>query len=145
MCDREHLIDAYHDGELPRDERAAVEAHLSGCADCRDALEAARHTSRLFAGATMPQLPAGAVGRMYGAWAIGMRSARDRAVLRIASWLTAAAAVLVAGLIGLRNAPEPRGGSLAWDAPVATEAPVEATTAPELVQVAQWQAEDLSR
>src|SRR5687768_3913990 len=35
-CERCHsLVDDYVDGTLAADERAAVETHLAGCADCR--------------------------------------------------------------------------------------------------------------
>ncbi len=36
------LAGAWLDGELPKDSRAALEAHIAGCADCRGAIETER-------------------------------------------------------------------------------------------------------
>jgi anti-sigma factor (TIGR02949 family) len=38
--DAARLLEPYLDGELDRDEARALEAHVDGCAECRDALEA---------------------------------------------------------------------------------------------------------
>jgi anti-sigma factor RsiW len=37
-----NLVGAWLDGELPKDSRGELEAHLAGCADCRAAVEAER-------------------------------------------------------------------------------------------------------
>jgi anti-sigma factor RsiW len=44
------------DGDLPRDERAAVEAHLEGCADCRELLAGLRRVRE--AARALPKLTA---------------------------------------------------------------------------------------
>jgi len=41
------LLDAYVDGELPSDERAAVRAHVAECVSCAGALESLAATSRI--------------------------------------------------------------------------------------------------
>ena len=69
MCDLETSgrLSAYHDGELPAGERAAVERHLAECAACREALEQMRRLSAALAGFEAPALGAGAMERMRGA------------------------------------------------------------------------------
>ena len=37
-CDKTDLVHAYHDGELPADQRAAMEEHLRVCEQCRELL-----------------------------------------------------------------------------------------------------------
>jgi len=47
-------VGPYVDGELPLEERDSVEAHLSGCADCRDLARTFRNLDSLVAGARPP-------------------------------------------------------------------------------------------
>lgn len=42
-------LEAYHDGELPPAEKALLEAHLDGCAACRERLAGLRALDRLMA------------------------------------------------------------------------------------------------
>ncbi len=52
-----HVLQAFHDGELEGNERAAVEAHCEQCADCRDELAALAATAALLASTPAPELP----------------------------------------------------------------------------------------
>lgn len=141
-CQNE-LIHAYHDGELPADRRASVEAHLNDCADCRELLADLRRMSQLVAAAPLADMPAQAMKRMQQAcWA-----AHDRGVLRVASWLTAtAAAVMFAAVV---FSPADRGDSgSSWQVSAMLTPPAEfadeAQQDDEIVVAAQWIANDLS-
>jgi len=142
-CDKAGQVHAYHDGELDEPRARALESHLSACAECRDLLEALRGVSRLFNSATLPQMSDAAMNRLQGAWP----EVSERALLRITSWMTGVAAALLVGALlvwsGVRDEASNR--------PVAADPVVLATAAEppgepnsELIQVAQWMADDLS-
>src|SRR3954463_15502168 len=95
MCEQTSQVHRYHDGELSVEERHAFEAHLRTCDECSALLAELRSLSRLFTAAPMTQIQPDALQRL--------REARyvlpDAGVLKIAGWLTAAAAaVLIAAL-----------------------------------------------
>ena len=94
-CDKTNLVHAYHDGELPDDQRAAMEEHLRVCEQCRELLAQLRGLTALFTSAQLPSLPVGAVDRIEHAYEVS----QDRAILRISSWMTAAAAAVLVGAI----------------------------------------------
>ena len=64
-CDR---LDDYLLGGLSEGERAAFEAHLSGCPACRDALRQQEHIDRLLVQGTgrLEPVPASLIGRIEG-------------------------------------------------------------------------------
>src|ERR1043165_8769082 len=103
-CDQANQIHAYHDGELPADQRASVQAHLRECAECRELLAQLQALSSLFVSARLDPMPNDAIDRLEAAW----DAAQDRAILRISSWLTAAAAAVLVGAIVLL--PKETGG-----------------------------------
>jgi anti-sigma factor RsiW len=89
------LLDAYHDGELDARQRLRFEEHLQACPSCAADLAQLRLLSRLLQQSPLPQIPLAALTRLHDMSAI----LRQRGTLRIAEWLTAAAAaVLVLGL-----------------------------------------------
>jgi anti-sigma factor RsiW len=142
-CEKAAEVHAYHDGELGPARGSALEAHLDQCADCRQLLDELRGLSRLFAYAELPAMPDGVLGRVEGVF----RQASERAVLRIASWLTGVAAALLIGALLMWSSLrlEPASRPAAVDTLVlapATEPPGEPNS--ELIQVAQWMADDLS-
>jgi hypothetical protein len=98
----------------------------------------------MLSAAPVAEMPDRAISRFNGAWHV----ARDRGVMRITSWLTAAAAALLVGAL-LTNPPQPPAATPArpgiWEA-MAVMPPAEAQgeTNSDLVQVAQWMADDLS-
>jgi anti-sigma factor RsiW len=145
-CDKAAQIHIYADGEMDPAQREQIEAHLEHCALCRELLEEIRGLSVLIVAARKPAMKPGSVSRYYGAW----QQVRDRAVMRIAGWLTAVAAVLLVGALLLGPvrpsaavAAKPKPGI--WEVMVVTP-PVEThgEANSDLVQVAQWMADDLS-
>ncbi len=93
---REHLPD-FAAGRLSDAERRTVEAHLAGCAECREELEL---VSMLFS--TRARVPEGLHERVVDALADGRRAARRRP-----AWALSAAAVAAIAL-GIGVATEPR-------------------------------------
>jgi anti-sigma factor RsiW len=146
-CDQVH---AYHDGELTGEQRAAFESHLSGCRGCQQLLSELKALSSLFGQASLAELPPRAMGRMYGSFHAAAAQ-RERGVRRLAGWMTAAAAAVLA-LAFVRNPtllrpadeqPTPAAG---WSELVAVMPPLEPGEGSnaELVRFAQWTAGDLS-
>jgi len=146
-CDKAVQIQSYLDEELDSAQRQSLLAHLEQCAECRELLEELRGLSSLIQNAPRPVMRVGAMARYRQAWNV----ARDRAVLRITGWLTAVAAGLLIGAILTWPAEEPanpvravRSGS--WEQ-FAVMPPAETQGeggGAQLVQVAQWMANDLS-
>jgi anti-sigma factor RsiW len=144
-CDKAAQIHAYHDGELLPAQRAAIEAHLRTCVDCAALLADLRRVSALVANAPMERISPIALARLERSF----YAARDRGVLRVASWLTAAAAAVLLFTMLMIPSEQPGGdatvSAAAWQTiavmPPADEAdePV-----PELVLAAQWMANDLA-
>ncbi len=94
-------LDEYFDGELEGADRAAVEAHLSSCAGCRSDLERSRRLEDV-----LRSVPAGAApdaDRFVQSVRLRSRTSAFR------RWSLAAAAVVVAGILGAL-ALVPRGG-----------------------------------
>ena len=91
-CDLTQLH-RYHDGELDAPSAAAVEKHLLSCARCDEALASLKRMSAQLQSASRSEPGSEAVA----AWTDAMKTAaeEDRGVLRIASWLSAAAAALL--------------------------------------------------
>jgi anti-sigma factor RsiW len=142
-CEKAADVHAYHDGELDPSRAGALEAHLPGCADCQDLLAALRGLTRMLNNAELPAMPDAALARLEGAW----REVSERALLRITSWMTGVAAALLVGALlvwsGVRDDASNR--------PVVADPVVLATAAEppgepnsEVIQVAQWMADDLS-
>src|SRR4051812_6577950 len=97
ICPHAHLVNAFMDGELPEQQREAVLAHLADCDVCRETLEELRAISRMVSAAPLRPMPAGLIERLEDQFE---STNRDRGVLRIAEWLTtAAAAVLIVSLM----------------------------------------------
>jgi anti-sigma factor RsiW len=146
-CNKAAQIHAYLDDEMNSLQRRELESHLRQCAECQQLLHDIRGLSALIVGSSRPfTMRDSAFSHYYGAW----QSVRDRGVMRIAGWLTAVAAVLLVGalLLGpVRTSPsvavKPKPGI--WEVMVVAP-PVEThgEANSDLVQVAQWMADDLS-
>ena len=129
-------------------DRAALEAHLDQCADCRSLLADLRGLSHLIASASLAPMSPEAMARLSKTW----HAARDRGLLRITSWLTAAAAaVLIGTLLMFHDRTAPTNTIIATTAsePVwetaAVMPPLNADeNVPEIVALATWMANDLS-
>lgn len=139
-------VHAYHDSQLQPAQRFALESHLAECDACSSLLNDLREISLQVAAAPLPDVPFIPFDRYYDAMHLDQR----RGVLRISSWLTAAAAaVLLASLVLFPPAHTPVETATAarpnWE-PLALMAPVLTTPGQDdqLVEVAQWIANDLA-
>jgi anti-sigma factor RsiW len=145
-CDRAAQVHAYHDDGLAMSDRAALEAHLDECADCRSLLADLRGISNLIASAPLSAMSPEAMARLSKTW----HAARDRGLLRITSWLTAAAAaVLIGTLLMFHDRTPPTSTIIAVSEPAwetaAVMPPLNADeNVPEIVALATWMANDLS-
>jgi anti-sigma factor RsiW len=146
ICEHAAQVHAYHDGELASSEIAPFESHLRDCADCRALLADLRRVSQLVAAAPMADMPGDAMRRMQQTW----WAAQDRGVRRIASLLTAAAAVVM--LATSLWSPTDRGDnnttlvtSASWQTEALTP-PTDMQDEPqdETIAAAQWIANDLA-
>ena len=150
-CDRYQDIHRYHDGELPAAERVALEAHLASCPECRELLGALGRLSSSIRSASAGGTPTDLLEHIKRSWRPareGSASTQERGVLRIAEWMTAAAAAVLIGAIV--TWPSESTSAVAATPPVwQTEAispPAEMReeSRNENVVVAQWMADELS-
>jgi anti-sigma factor RsiW len=138
---------AYHDGALAPAAKAAVESHLQSCGDCRELLADLRGLTDTLATISLPDMPARAMSRMYGAfWAA--RRAKDHAVRRFAGWMTAAAAAVLV-LVSIQQTPaipSPMNANIAAPETLAYIPSAQLHEGPnaEFIEVAQWLANDLA-
>lgn len=165
-CDRSAQVHAYHDGQLSPASRAEVETHVAACADCAALLNDLRSVSRLVKTAPLPDIRQDVLDRYYGVW----DAYHQRSVLRISSWLTAAAAAVLVGALVLwprgrdvntpvadgpapvvaksvPQTPTPASGPAfgAWETVALMPPPERRGDRPdELIELAQWISEDLS-
>jgi anti-sigma factor RsiW len=144
-CDRTAQIHAYHDGELPAGERDSLEAHVKSCAECSELLRELRSLSRMFASAPMVEIPVGAMQHLRQRRYI----VPDAGVLKIAGWLTAAAAAVLLAALPMWHqqsnetqaaAPTPELDYVAVTPPADSEQ----QGRNDYVALAQWMADDLS-
>jgi anti-sigma factor RsiW len=148
MCPNLDQVHAYHDGELSQEQRAAFEAHLQTCRECHALLDELNRLTRLLAQVSLAELPPRAMGRLYGAFNAS-RVQQDRGVRKLAGWMTAAAAaVLAVAFVRHPNVTKPPDEQPAgtWPEMVAVMPPLQPSNGSnaELVQFAQWTASDLS-
>ena len=146
-CDRLIQVHQYHDGELPAGERDAFDAHLKSCTECQDLLTDLRGMSRMLIAAPMVGIADDAMQRL--------RDARyvlpDTGVLKIAGWLTAAAAAVLIAVLPLwhQEQHEQRIAVVpAADPNIDVVAMTTSTDADanhnDLVALAQWMSDDLA-
>ena len=95
------LLVARADRTLTRDQAARVDAHVTGCDDCRRELELLRAETGLLRADPMPAAPAGLAGRVSAELRVGPRRSPARRVLwRVAATVLFAAGVTVGALAG---------------------------------------------
>ena len=145
MCACEHIrqVGAYHDGELGPEESRLFEAHLARCAVCGGELKELRRLSRFLAGARIPDAPAEVIERLHEA----PGAVRERVTLRLAEWLTAAAAVVLLVCAvwmwsGRASNKETATAPDSWEL-AAVMPPVEMLWS-DTQRISQWIVEDLS-
>lgn len=143
ICGKTIFVEAYYDGEMDSAERAAFEAHLRTCAECREELAHLRRISSEISKASIPALSNTAMARFHGS----VNVAEERGVLRLAEWLTAAAAaVLAIGLTGLfRHDTTHASAPDTWEqAAIAYPTDHDPTVQSDVLQLTEWMRTDLS-
>src|ERR1043165_6062528 len=93
-CSWNNRIHALHDDELPADERAEVETHAAGCSECAAELQSLERMGRFLNAVPTPgvnELMLARVGERIKAERLN-----GRRTARLAGWLTAAAALVMA-------------------------------------------------
>src|SRR5258706_682862 len=142
-CDRTQHVQSYYDGEMNSADRSVFESHLSSCAVCSAELDDLRRLSTHLAGASIPSVSKTALARFHGAAEV----AEDRGVLRLAEWLTAAAAaVLLIGVMGLfRQDTTHASAPDTWEqAAIAYPTDHDPTVGSDDLQLTEWMRTDLS-
>lgn len=142
-CDRTNDVHAYFDDLLSPARREELESHLALCADCRRMLAELVQLRAMLQEAELPGLADTTLERYRSAF----YAARDRDVRRVASWMTAAAAVLLIATMAMwpdGNSGTPMTASVPWES-VAVMPPTETReeASPAQVEMAQWMAEGL--
>lgn len=123
MHPNDDLLNAYADGSIDPADRAAIDAHLSSCAVCRQAVEDLREILRAAGALELREPPARAWSRIERAIRLEREHAASRPVdafpgagpnparkarssrIAAAAWLATAAAFVLATWVGLRYAP----------------------------------------
>ena len=136
-CSESNQISLYHDGELSTTERAAMDVHLTACGECRQSLAELEALSGLIRQSRRAAPPAESIGR----WRACSRN-NDRAVLRVAAWLTATAAAILIGVLLTWPAGQSHGLPGAWTTLALTSADVRDDSNPE-AEISEWMANDL--
>jgi len=146
MHPNEIALTDYVDDALAPAERAEVERHLAGCAECQALVEDQREIRRVAGTLDLREPPVRAWGRIERAIALerehGARALEASGVARLkpsrsnyAAWLAAAAAIVLATVVGLRLYPGPRpapaanGGTTVETPGVAAEATAQSVEA----------------
>lgn len=88
------------DGQLPPQERAALDLHLAACADCRKRWEAFQSIDLALSSA-QAVMPAPGFAARVAARLAQQQQAQQAAQYRLAAWLGALTAALTAAAIGL--------------------------------------------
>jgi len=115
-CEWRQSLGAHALGQLDSEERAALEAHLEGCAECRAELESLGTVARLLPLAEAERLgeapaqPAGMAERVVGAVEAERRSERRRQRWRRSLALGGATAAVAAAMLAIFVLPEGGGG-----------------------------------
>lgn len=146
-CEKSQQVHAYHDEQLPVEQKVALEAHLAACAECRELLEDLKRLTLMFATVPLSDVSPRAINRMYGSfWA--NKELRDRGVRRLAGWMTAAAAAILVLVPAFSTESASDRDNSTWVDSMAFIAPAgpqgQGESSSDFVQVAQWIANDLS-
>ncbi len=112
-CEKTSRIMAYHDGELPVEERQALESHVAECPVCGAELAGLRAVSERLRTADRPGVSCESTMRLWQQ----VRSVDERANWRLVWRLTAAAAVIVVvSLLGMNvSATQANGTTASWE------------------------------
>jgi len=142
LCEQARTAHAYHDGELAPEARRRFETHLAACPRCRGELEWLRSCSRRLAPGAVPVLTDEMRARLHQR----LRRLGERALFRTAAALTAAAVLLVCGVLlwGRVEGPGTPEGTVAdWERVAVAPGSEPAPGAD--ADLGQWILQDLSR
>jgi predicted anti-sigma-YlaC factor YlaD len=142
-CENSRYIDAYYDGEMFGEDLTRFEEHLSQCLACRTELQELQKLSELISRAEIPSISDEAMDRLHE----HAEMSGEMTLLRIAEWLTAAAAaVLVVGLLVLFwERPSYAKSVTPWEQVVITrQVDGQASATVEPLQMAEWVARGLT-
>ena len=92
-CNKAADIHRYYDNELAPGERQQVEEHFGQCEECRRLFQELCCLSRLLGRAARAEAPSDLMVELRQS----TESVRNRTIIRLAGWLTAAAAALLLG------------------------------------------------
>jgi anti-sigma-K factor RskA len=151
MHPNETAIHDYVDDALDAPERGEIERHLAACAVCRQLIDDLREIRRVAASLEPRDPPVRAWTRLerairleQAAHTASRRGAAQKRGMRSFLWLAAAAAIIIATIVGLRmkpGTPQPAAPPTAVNAP-ATTAAASADDAARSVETELRQAED---
>jgi len=141
-CDETAQIQAYFDSELSPADQAAMRIHLQSCAACQAELAELKRLSELVAAAPMVEMSDAAFARLQSNF---RHVVSDRGVMRIASWLTAAAAAILVGALLFDHPTTVEVATVnTWQTEAVMPPPEQPSSTGEMVAVAQWMASDLA-
>jgi hypothetical protein len=144
----EARLSEYVDNQLAANERAQIEEHLRGCADCRASFESLRWTIAL-----VKQAPAPALPRAFTLAVPEKHAPQKSFAFGLAQFATALATLLLLAVIGVDVITQFGGGTMAtapsaakqYAAPTLAVAAVPATVAPAPTTVARDQASEAAK
>jgi len=141
-CEYAQRLSAYHDGEVPAGERAAIEAHLRQCPACAAEFRRLGALGRLLA-AARPEMPPDVLSRLHRATRTMVAADLGRMAKTLMA--VAAAILLVCGATlwrsGATGAPAAR--IPLWETAAVTRQAASASVAED--QLALWIVRDLER
>ena len=143
-CEKSSQVQAFYDGELPVLMRDDIDSHIRQCPDCAALLKDLQAMSAMLQGASLAPMPAATLKRVQQAWWAN----QDRGVLRLAEWMTAAAAAVLVGAMMLwptmrddnRSAP----ATPTWQVAAVMPPTQSREDVADVVELAQWMANDLA-
>ena len=143
-CEKGSQVHAFYDGELPVLMRDDIDSHIRQCGECAALLADLQAMSSMIQNAPMTPMPAATLKRVQQAW----WARQDRGVLRLAEWMTAAAAAVLVGAMMLWPSGRSENGNRAtaatWQVAAVMPPTESREETAEVIELAQWMANDLS-
>ena len=137
-CQRTTEVQRYHDNELSGFERDQFGAHLRDCDECRQLLNELTGLSSLLSRAARAEAPA----RLLAEIRRSRDSVHDGMIIRLAGWLTAAAAAVLIGALLTWPTTSHELSAPSDHLMAVIEIPAESSSDPVLL--AQWMADEFS-
>ena len=141
-CSESNFIDAYFDSELSASDAERMRQHVQECAECAATLDELKRLNAFLAAAPLPVAPSDMIDRIEHRWKLDV----ERSTFRIASWMTvAAAAVLAFGI--LRFPPQQETVTSApqvWQTVAVMPPDAREDSRSDSIVLAQWMSDELS-